>query len=100
MEQSCRVDSYSPAKIMENRARPGNIPDWAVCGSDVTMVTPDGILRQGFIFPWKIRQVGMEKKPRERDGNGQGVAALGQPMGPTVFEGSSKQSSGQSSSLD
>ncbi|OWM75308.1 hypothetical protein CDL15_Pgr012268 [Punica granatum] len=54
----------------------------------------------GFIFPWKIRQVGMEKKPRERDGNGQGVAALGQPMGPTVFEGSSKQSSGQSSSLD
>ncbi|OWM72923.1 hypothetical protein CDL15_Pgr016555 [Punica granatum] len=25
--QSYRVDQYSPAKIMENRARPGNRPD-------------------------------------------------------------------------
>ncbi|PKI72879.1 hypothetical protein CRG98_006747 [Punica granatum] len=31
----------------------------------------------------------MEKKPRERDGNGHGAAGLGQPVGPTVFEGSS-----------
>ncbi|PKI49241.1 hypothetical protein CRG98_030350 [Punica granatum] len=43
----CRVDPYSPAKITENRARLGNKPDWAVLGSDVTTVVPDGILVQG-----------------------------------------------------
>ncbi|OWM90840.1 hypothetical protein CDL15_Pgr011600 [Punica granatum] len=44
--QSYRVDPYSPAKIMENRVRPGNWPDWAVFGSEFTTVDPDGILIQ------------------------------------------------------
>ncbi|PKI71994.1 hypothetical protein CRG98_007610 [Punica granatum] len=49
--QSCRVDLYNPAKITKSRARLGNRPDWAVCGSDVTTVAPDGILRQGQWLP-------------------------------------------------
>ncbi|PKI56498.1 hypothetical protein CRG98_023136 [Punica granatum] len=47
----CRVDPYSPAKITENRVRLENRPDWAVFGSDVTPVSPDGILRQSQWFP-------------------------------------------------
>ncbi|PKI65235.1 hypothetical protein CRG98_014384 [Punica granatum] len=43
--QSYRVDPYNPAKIMKNRARPGNRPD-GILGSDVTTVALDGILRQ------------------------------------------------------
>ncbi|PKI52161.1 hypothetical protein CRG98_027457 [Punica granatum] len=49
--QSYRVDPYSPAKIMENRVRPGNWPDWAVFGSEFTTVDPDGILIQGQRLP-------------------------------------------------
>ncbi|PKI73240.1 hypothetical protein CRG98_006375 [Punica granatum] len=49
--QSCRVDPYSHAKITENRARPKNRSDWAVFGSDVTTVAPDGILMQGQRVP-------------------------------------------------
>ncbi|OWM77481.1 hypothetical protein CDL15_Pgr016878 [Punica granatum] len=45
--QTYRVDPYSPAKIMENRVRLENRPDWAVFESDVTMVSPNGVLRQG-----------------------------------------------------
>ncbi|OWM90906.1 hypothetical protein CDL15_Pgr027393 [Punica granatum] len=48
---SCRVDPYSSTKITENRAPPGNRPDWAVFGSDVTRVVPDGILMQGQWLP-------------------------------------------------
>ncbi|OWM72551.1 hypothetical protein CDL15_Pgr005020 [Punica granatum] len=44
--QTYRVDPYSPAKITENRVRLENKPNWAVFGSDVTTVSPDGILRQ------------------------------------------------------
>ncbi|OWM76841.1 hypothetical protein CDL15_Pgr016488 [Punica granatum] len=39
--QSYRVNPYSPSKITENRVRPGNRPDWAIFGSDVTTVAPD-----------------------------------------------------------
>ncbi|PKI44998.1 hypothetical protein CRG98_034605 [Punica granatum] len=45
--QTYRVDLYSPAKFTENRVLLENKPDWAVFGSDVTTVSPDGILRQG-----------------------------------------------------
>ncbi|OWM75367.1 hypothetical protein CDL15_Pgr021083 [Punica granatum] len=44
------VDLYNPAKITENRVRLENRPDWAVFGSDVTTMSPDGILRQGQWF--------------------------------------------------
>ncbi|OWM83062.1 hypothetical protein CDL15_Pgr011744 [Punica granatum] len=53
--QSYRVDPYSPAKITENKARPGNRPDWAVFRSNVTMVAPDGILLQGWWLPTSKR---------------------------------------------
>ncbi|PKI47437.1 hypothetical protein CRG98_032178 [Punica granatum] len=46
-----RVDPYSLTKIIENRVRLENRPDWAVFGSDVTTVSPDGILRQGLWLP-------------------------------------------------
>ncbi|PKI48947.1 hypothetical protein CRG98_030662 [Punica granatum] len=49
--QSYRVDSYRPAKITENRVRLENRPDWAVFWSDVTVVSSDGILRQGQRLP-------------------------------------------------
>ncbi|PKI54609.1 hypothetical protein CRG98_025123 [Punica granatum] len=93
-----------------------------VIGSDVTTVAPDGILLQGQWIPTpkrppevtvvvarrkqsrvdpickenrkRIRQVGMEKKLRRWGGIGQGVAALGQPVGPTSLEGRSGRSSG------
>ncbi|OWM66808.1 hypothetical protein CDL15_Pgr012400 [Punica granatum] len=45
--QTYRVDLYSPVKITENRVRLENRPNRAVFGSDVTTVSPDGILRQG-----------------------------------------------------
>ncbi|PKI73704.1 hypothetical protein CRG98_005945 [Punica granatum] len=49
--QSYRIDPNNSAKITENRVRHGNRPDWAVFGSDVTMVAPDGILMQGQRIP-------------------------------------------------
>ncbi|OWM72785.1 hypothetical protein CDL15_Pgr024837 [Punica granatum] len=49
--QSYRVDPYSPAKITENRVRPGNWPDWAVFGSEFTTVDPNGILMHGQRLP-------------------------------------------------
>ncbi|PKI60537.1 hypothetical protein CRG98_019013 [Punica granatum] len=49
--QTYRVDPYSPVKITKNRVRLENRPDWAVFGSDVTTVSPDGILRQGQWLP-------------------------------------------------
>ncbi|PKI75870.1 hypothetical protein CRG98_003785 [Punica granatum] len=49
--QTYRVDPYSPAKITEKRVRLENRPDWAVFGSEVNTVSPDGILRQGQWFP-------------------------------------------------
>ncbi|PKI36002.1 hypothetical protein CRG98_043577 [Punica granatum] len=46
-----QLDPYGPAKITENRARPRNRLDWTIFGSDVTMVSPDEILRQGQRLP-------------------------------------------------
>ncbi|PKI72118.1 hypothetical protein CRG98_007505 [Punica granatum] len=48
---TCRIDPYSPAKITKNRAHLGNRRDWAVFGSNITTVAPDGILRQGQQLP-------------------------------------------------
>ncbi|PKI40704.1 hypothetical protein CRG98_038904 [Punica granatum] len=49
--QSYWVDPYRLAKITENRVRLENRPDWAVFGSDVTVVSSDGILRQS---QWRL----------------------------------------------
>ncbi|PKI74539.1 hypothetical protein CRG98_005081 [Punica granatum] len=99
--QSCQVDLYNPAKITENRARPGNRPDWAICGLDVTTVAPDGILRQGQWFPTPNRPPKNDKaswhggRSQGRKGGHEGVtAALGQLMGPEGLEGNSGRSSG------
>ncbi|PKI60744.1 hypothetical protein CRG98_018864 [Punica granatum] len=45
--QSYWVDPYRLAKITKNRVRLENRSDWAVFRSDVTVVSSDGILRQG-----------------------------------------------------
>ncbi|OWM78219.1 hypothetical protein CDL15_Pgr015038 [Punica granatum] len=87
--QICRVDPYSPAKITENKVRLEIRPGWAIFGSNVTPVSLDGILRLDIFMEEKATC--MEKKPRERGGKGQGAAALGQPVGPTVLRGSSGQ---------
>ncbi|OWM66804.1 hypothetical protein CDL15_Pgr012396 [Punica granatum] len=49
--QSYRVDSYSPAKITENRVCPGNWPNWAVFRSKFTTVDSNRILMQGQWLP-------------------------------------------------
>ncbi|OWM77124.1 hypothetical protein CDL15_Pgr013215 [Punica granatum] len=45
--QTYQVDPYSPAKITKSKVRLENKPDWAVFGSNVTTVSPNGILGQG-----------------------------------------------------
>ncbi|PKI42142.1 hypothetical protein CRG98_037458 [Punica granatum] len=108
--QTYRVDPYSPAKFTKNRVRLENRPDWAVFGSDITTLSPDGVLRQGCIDEevtkalmkmecgrgrLKIFCLGkLIKRARERTTMGRVTAALGQPVGPTVIEGRSGQSLG------